>query len=175
MPRSRPKLRALLLLPLLLLGACSVFASPIQNRGNRVDSDVLGELVVGTSTKADVTALIGSPTARATFDDDTWIYIGLQTRQRIGRTLGVEAMDNTVLTFNDQGVLSTVKRLNDDDSLPVEVVSRTTPSPGSEASFMQMLLGNVGRYNPVSGAPKTGGGGNAGSGPPGASGPGQGL
>jgi hypothetical protein len=28
------------------------------------------------------------------------------------------------------------------------MASQTTPSPGTEASFMQQLLGNIGRYNP---------------------------
>ena len=39
-------------------------------RGNKVDAEHLKELVPGTSTKADVTALIGSPTARDSFDDE---------------------------------------------------------------------------------------------------------
>lgn len=164
-----PRLRPLLLVLPLWLGACSVFESPITNRGNRVDADLLNELVVGTSTKQDVTSLIGSPTTRATFDDNTWIYIGMQTRQRIGRTLGVLNMENTVLTFNDAGVLTDVKRLNQDDSLPVQVVARTTPSPGSDTNFLQMLLGNVGRYNPLAG--KAGGSTPSGGGTSGANGP----
>ena len=45
------------------------------------------------------------------------------------------------------------------DALPVSVVSRTTPSPGTEASFLQQLLGNIGRFNPAGGAtPGIGGG-----------------
>ena len=32
--------------------------------------------------------------------------------------------------------------------MPVEIVSRTTPSPGNDVSFLQQLLGNVGRFNP---------------------------
>ena len=56
-----------------------------------------------------------------------------------------------MLTFDSQGVLRDVKRLNEDDSRPVDVVTRATPSPGSEASFMQQLLGNVGRFSPGGG------------------------
>lgn len=121
--------------------------TPRTLRGNKVDVDALKELVPGTSTKKDVTALIGSPTTRATFDDNEWIYISETTHTRIGRTPGVLNQDVTVVNFDPQGVLRNIKRLNEADARDVAVVSRSTPSPGSEASFLQQLLGNVGRYN----------------------------
>jgi hypothetical protein len=34
------------------------------------------------------------------------------------------------------------------DSVAVSVVSRATKSPGTEATFMQQLLGNIGRFGP---------------------------
>src|SRR6201993_1304141 len=110
-------------------------------RGNHVDADQLKELVPGTSTRADVTALIGSPTARATFDDNTWLYISEVTQQRIGRTLGELNQNVVVVSFDDKGVLTNIHKLDKADALPVTVIARTTPSPGTEASFMQQLLG----------------------------------
>jgi len=144
-----------------LLGACSVFEAKEQMRGNHVDADQLKELVPGTSTRADVAALIGTPTAKATFDDNTWLYVAEVTQPRIARVQGVVSQNVVVLSFNDQGVLREVKRLNDDDSVPVAMVSRSTPSPGTEASFLQQLFGNIGRFNafgpsptaPTGGAP----------------------
>ena len=145
----------------LLVAGCSIFAAPSQLRGNKVDADQLKELVPGTSTKPDVTALIGSPTARATFDDNTWLYVSEVTHTRIARVQGIESQEVVKLTFNDQGVLQNVTRLNQDDGIPVAMVSRTTPSPGTEASFFQQLFGNIGRFNafgqqpqaPTGGAP----------------------
>lgn len=156
---------ALPLLLALLLTACSVVESPRQLRGNRVDSDQLKELVPGTSTRADATSLLGSPTAKATFDDNTWIYIGETTRTRVARTPGILQQDVVVLSFDAGGVLRGVKKLNQDDGMDVAVVSRATPSPGSEASFMQQLLGNVGKFS-TGGAP----GGSGGARTPGGSG-----
>jgi outer membrane protein assembly factor BamE (lipoprotein component of BamABCDE complex) len=137
---------------MLLLSSCAWLLPPPQVRGNKVDADQLQELVPGTSTKADVTAVIGSPTARATFDDNTWLYISELTRQRIGRTLGELNQNVVVLNFDDKGVLTTVRKVDKEAALPVSMVARTTPSPGTEASFMQQLLGNIGRFNPVPGA-----------------------
>ena len=132
----------------LLLAGCSWLAPPTQVRGIHVDADQLKELVPGTSTRADVTALIGSPTAHATFDDNTWLYIGERTQPRVGQTLTVVTQQVVVVTFNDQGVLQHVDTKNNDDALPVTVIARTTPSPGTEASFFQQVFGNIGRFTP---------------------------
>jgi outer membrane protein assembly factor BamE (lipoprotein component of BamABCDE complex) len=150
--RWRSGCGGLALLP--LLTACSFFAAPIVPHGNRVDADMLKELVPGTSTRTDVTALLGSPTTRATFDDNQWIYVGQTVQSRIGQTPGVRSQDVVVLSFNDQGVLQGLKHLTLADSKPVAMAAGATPSPGSEASFMQQLLGNVGRF--TAGAPGAG-------------------
>ena len=145
------------------LAACDVFDMPVQSRGNRVEAEHLKELNPGVSTRADVTALIGSPTIKAPFDDNTWIYVGSVTKSRIGRTPGVLSQQAVVLTFDDGGVLRGIETRTEKDSLPVTVSERSTPSPGTEASFMQQLFGNIGRFNaagasagggPSGGAPK---------------------
>ena len=155
--------RALMLIACLMLSSCGWLMPPPQLRGNKVDSESLKELTPGTSTKADVSAIIGSPTARDSFDDNTWLYISEVTQERIGRTLGELEQNVVVVNFDDKGLLTNVHKLNEADALPVRVIARTTPSPGTEASFMQQLLGNIGRFNPA-GTPATGGPGASGAG-----------
>ena len=138
-------------LALALLTGCSYLRATPQARGHKVDDDLVKELVPGTSTRADVTALLGSPTAKATFDDSTWLYLASVTRSQIGRMPAVDSQQVTVFRFNEAGVLQEVRQLNKEDSVPVDVVSRETPTPGSEMTFLQEFLGNVGRLNP--GAP----------------------
>ena len=140
-----------------------------QTRGNKVDAELLAQLVPGTSTRTDVTSLIGSPTTRATFDDNTWIYIGEVTKPVIGGIQRINDQQVVVLTFTSSGVLKDISRKGLDDAKPVSVVSRSTPSPGNDASLIQQLLGNVGRFSPggalgASGGttgPLTGGAGGA--------------
>ncbi len=157
-----PRLLAALLASATLAGCSepSFLSFPPQVRGNKVDSDILAQLVPGTSTRADVTALLGSPTARATFDDNTWLYIGEVTRPVIAATNEVLEQKVVVLTFDPQGVLRTVENKSEGDSVPVSVVTRTTPAPGNQASFLQQLLGNVGKFNPA-GTNASGPGGGA--------------
>lgn len=157
----RPALAALL--ALLLLPACSVVEAQKTVRGNRVDADQLKELVVGTSTRNDVQSLLGSPTTKGAFDDNTWIYIGEVTQPRIGRVPGVVSQDVVALNFDSNGVLRGIRHLDKKNSVPVAMVGRTTPSPGSEATFLQQLLGNVGKFSAgVPGQQNTNAGGSGG-------------
>jgi outer membrane protein assembly factor BamE (lipoprotein component of BamABCDE complex) len=161
---STTPLRVLPLAILLMaLGACAMprfLSFPPETRGNRVDPNALAQLVPGTSTRADVSALLGSPTAHASFNDDQWIYISEVTTPVIGGTNAVRGQQVYVMTFDQAGVLRDVEHKSLKDSQPVQVVQRTTPSPGSSASILQQLLGNVGKFSP-GGAAESGAQGSA--------------
>jgi len=177
---SRPAFRRLLGAAgaVLLLGGCSwfpdmppppgldLFETPRQLRGNLVEDEELGQIVAGVSTRNDVQALLGSPSATSAFDDSEWFYIGGVTRQRPGRLLGIEEQRVVILLFDARGTVREVRRLGLADGRDIVAVSRTTPSPGNERSFMQQLFGNIGRVGPsVSGGQSTGPGAPAPTGP----------
>ena len=141
-------LRVLASLAAMPLAGCSFFAASQVHRGQSVSAEQLRELIPGTSTRADATSLLGSPTARAAFDDNTWIYISQITRSRVARVPGIDQQAVLVLSFNQAGTLQSVRRLTKDDAKSIAMVARTTPTPGSDSTFMQQLLGNVGRFSP---------------------------
>lgn len=163
---ARLTLLAALLLPVGGCGTVDLFSYPPQARGAQVDPDQLDQLVPGISTRKDVQALLGTPTAKASFDDSIWLYIAQVTYPVIAATQGVRSQHVFAMTFDNNGVLTQIAQKDKADALPVQVVSRTTPSPGSEASFMQQLIGNIGRFSPAgqgptgpsSGGNSTGGG-----------------
>jgi outer membrane protein assembly factor BamE (lipoprotein component of BamABCDE complex) len=149
-----PRLVPLALLALLLpqLGGCGaygLFSFPPQPRGQQVDPTDVTQLVPGTSTRKDVQALLGTPTMTASFDPNTWLYVSQITRPVIAGTLGVRSQHVYALTFDTAGVLRKISFKDRADALPVQVVSRTTPTPGNNASIMQQLIGNIGRFNPA--------------------------
>ena len=140
---------AMLLLSPLAISGCGLFAPIPTNRGQVVEQEDYRKLVPGTTTRADVTTLLGSPTSKATFDDNTWFYIAEVTAPVPLARPKVEHQQVLVLNFDQGGVLRQMRRLDKADGHNVAMVTQTTPSPGSDASFMQQLIGNVGRYNPM--------------------------
>lgn len=149
-PRSvNARLAASVLLLAGFLGGCAwlserIGPAPVE-RGNRVDPERLGQITPGVQTRADVEALLGSPTARGTFDEDNWYYISARTRTQPGRFLEVEDRRIIAIGFNRQGVVSEVRELTQADGRNVQMVSRETPVPGNQRTLLQALFGNIGR------------------------------
>ena len=137
-----------------------MFIPPAEVRGNRVEPAELSRLVPGTTTEAAARELLGSPTARGTFDPNNWYYITETTRPVIGGTQGVLDQGVVVLRFDPRGVLRHVDRIGRSAALSAPIVGHTTPSPGSSAGFFQQLIGNIGHVGP-GGAPTEGPSGGA--------------
>jgi outer membrane protein assembly factor BamE (lipoprotein component of BamABCDE complex) len=145
-PRARrhPARAGLLALSLALAG-CSIFEAPPVQRGNRVDPELIAQLNPGVQTKADVQALLGSPSATGTFDDSEWFYISSVTRIRPAQNQGVESQRVVAMQFDQGGVLRNIRELGPKDMRNVPVVERTTPVPGTDRTLLQALFGNIGR------------------------------
>jgi outer membrane protein assembly factor BamE (lipoprotein component of BamABCDE complex) len=144
----RPRRTVPVLALSLALAGCSLFESPTTLRGNRVDEDQLAQITPGVQTRADVLALLGSPSARGTFDEDHWYYISQTTRLRPGALPRVEDQKVVALTFDRGGVVREVRQLTLADAQPVQPVTRSTPVPGNDRTVLQQLFGNIGRFGP---------------------------
>lgn len=140
------RLRALLVLLPLLLGACSTVQAPVVQRGNRVTADQLREITPGVQTKADVRTVLGSPTQTGMFGDDEWYYVSSNTRQRPGGQLLVSDQQIVVVEFDRGGIVRRVRALDGVGARDVRMVARETPVPGNERTLLQALFGNVGRF-----------------------------
>jgi len=149
---------ALGLLTCIGLAGCSVFQSIPQPRGSLIEKADYSQLKPGTSTRSDVVDLLGSPTSHATFDDNVWIYVSMVTVPTPLSFPSVKKQDVVVLSFDNSGVLRSLDTLHKKNSVDVGMVNATTPTPGSHNNIFQELLGNVGRYNPMSNLGSTFGG-----------------
>lgn len=148
-PRSVNASRVAPLVLLLALGGCGwvserIGPAPVA-RGNHVDADRLSQITPGVQTRTDVEALLGSPTARGTFDEDHWYYISAQSRIAPGRFLEIADRRVVAISFNREGVVTGVRELTEADGRNVRMVSRETPVPGNDRSMLQALFGNIGR------------------------------
>jgi outer membrane protein assembly factor BamE (lipoprotein component of BamABCDE complex) len=143
---------------LFALQGCALFTDQPQYRGIAVSQHELNELTPGVSTQADAQALLGPPTFQEQFAPDNWVYVSQVTKMRIGSTLGVKRQHVVVLTFDDSGVLKSIRQRDLNNAVKVTMDSAQTPVPGGHAGFVQQLIGGVGSYNPGIGASGVGAG-----------------
>lgn len=132
-----------------LIGVTLAGCSPVvATRGNLIEDRDLAKLEVDQMNRIDVLNLFGTPTSRATFDQDTWYYIGQTTEQTAFFEPDVTERRILKLQFDHQGVLREVEELSLEDAQQVDTVSRETPTRGRQLGVLEQLLGNLGRFNP---------------------------
>lgn len=145
--KSRMTVRVLapsLLSLCLVVGISSACTPTVVNRGNIPDPDRLAELKIGTSTREDVSTKLGTPTQTGTFDENVWYYYGRTTEQYAffdPKVINQEAIE---VRFDDEGIVKSVQKLAP-TTQDVNPVDRRTPTYGHETTFVEQLLGNLGR------------------------------
>jgi outer membrane protein assembly factor BamE (lipoprotein component of BamABCDE complex) len=136
--------------------------SPVDQRGNLPEPDKLSQIKPGTTDKATVTQLLGSPSSVAAFSNNTWYYISQSTRPEA--FLKPVLLDQQVLAidFDDNGVVVDLRHRAMEDREAVLPNPNASPAPGREFSILEQLIGNFGKFS-ESGGKKTpgscGGGG----------------
>ncbi len=114
--------------------------------GNMLQDYQMTDIKPGVDTQSDVLRKLGSPTTKAPFNDNVWYYIGQQTQKKGILDPKVEKERVVVVTFNDQGLLSTIQDV-DNKRMDIPYVRDKTATSGHEITFLQQLLGNMGRFN----------------------------
>jgi outer membrane protein assembly factor BamE (lipoprotein component of BamABCDE complex) len=133
------------------LAACS---PTVSARGNLPTDDQLSQIKPGVTDKASITALLGSPSTIASFDDTTWYYISQKSEELA--FFRPEARDPEVIAvvFDKDGIVKDVHKTTSNAPRNIAPVARTTPAPGKELSFIEQLIGNFGKFNTNSAAGK---------------------
>lgn len=133
-----------------LLSIASISVSgctPTHNvRGNYLKDYQITEVVAGTDTEYDVVKKLGSPTAKSTFDDKIWYYIGQETEKRGIFDATVTDEQVVVVTFDEKKTVQTIE-IADADRIDLPYTKDSTPTSGNEITVMQQLVGNIGKFN----------------------------
>ncbi len=152
--------KSLKILTCLFILTCVNACTPVvSQRGNTLEEHQLTQVVAGEHTKSDVLYILGSPTTQSTFNTNVWYYLGQETQKK--GILDDEVVEESIiaLTFNSEGIVEKIENITPDrENIPY--ARGKTPTHGNELTFMQQLLGNVGRFNaPEQSAARTAGGG----------------
>ncbi|TVR98718.1 MAG: outer membrane protein assembly factor BamE [Rhodospirillales bacterium] len=128
---------------LAVVGACS---PRVNTHGNKVGTDLLSEIVPGVHSRADVEAILGSPSTVSLFDGETWYYIGSRTETLAFLSPNVRERQVVAVTFDEYGVCTGVNAFGLERGREVELVRRETPTRGNEFTFIEQIVGNIGRF-----------------------------
>ncbi len=140
---ARRNLIALALTAGLGLAACSV---EVATHGHILRTATVEDVRPGAATKQDVRAVLGTPSSIAAFDDSVWYYISQVRVSQAFFKPDTAQQQVLVMHFDVRGVLDKIGVLGEDDSNEVTLVARETPTAGHKLTFLEQLLGNVGRF-----------------------------
>ncbi len=145
-PASARKPIALALVAAVLLAACE----PVRQTHGYVPAEAyVKRIKVGEDGRADVVSKIGRPSTTGTFEsDEEWYYISRSTETRAFFAPKATEQKVMVLSFDADGVVKDMNRYALEDGQVVDLVTRTTPTRGKRLTFLQQLLGNIGRFTP---------------------------
>lgn len=145
---SRTPRRATTTLAIVALSAAVSACSPtLDTRGYLPSAEALSQIRPGEQTRNDIAELLGSPSSVAPFGDSTWLYIQRKTETVAFFEPKTVEQNVVVVEFDDAGVVKDVRRYTAADGKDFTPVSRTTPAPGKELTFLEQLVGNIGRFS----------------------------
>ena len=130
----------------LLPVALTACGQSINVRGNLPEPEVISKINPGVHSREDVASLLGSPSTISTFQDDKWYYIGQKTTQFA--FFAPEVLERKIIeiSFDSAGMVVEPKIYTLEDGQEIEPVDRITPTEGRKLTFLQQLLGNIGKF-----------------------------
>lgn len=151
---------------IVILGACAT----IVERGHLKEDEVVAQIHIGQTTKAETMKLLGSPSSESSFGPPTWYYVSAIRKTRA--VFAPEVIDQRVLevAFDSGGVVTAIRHYSMADSKDIQIASQTTPSEGQSLGFFEQIVSNLGRFNKQDDATSNNHGHSGGAGVPGAPG-----
>lgn len=128
---------------LIMLQSCS---SKTIITGNLPDLDLLANIEVGRVSKNEVLELLGSPSTKATFNDNDWYYVSEKTSTRAFFNPEVINRKVLIIQFDKREIVKKITQLSLKDGEKIKMVDRITPTAGKEITILKQIFGNVGRF-----------------------------
>jgi outer membrane protein assembly factor BamE (lipoprotein component of BamABCDE complex) len=119
----------------------------VDQRGNLPEPEKIAQIRPGATTREQVAKILGTPSSTGVFDDKNWYYISRKTKQVAFFSPEVLDQQVFVINFDGKGVVRSVDRKGLKDGREIEPVPGATPAPGRELTFLEQVLGNIGRFS----------------------------
>src|SRR5215213_2271251 len=138
---TRPVLAVVFLMGLV---ACT---ANVSTHGHVLNPDDLAQIQPGVTSREEVARLLGSPSTVGTFDQERWFYISQRNEVMSFYKADITKQDVVAIDFDGNGVVSDVHTHGLEMAQAIQPDPNKTRTLGNELSFVQQVLGNVGRFN----------------------------
>jgi outer membrane protein assembly factor BamE (lipoprotein component of BamABCDE complex) len=130
---------------LILISACSTNTNRIY--GNLISDDDMLSIEEGLSTKNDLIVLFGQPSAKSSFDKNTWYYMGESVKLKSFLTPEIQERRIIEVKFDDDNTVSFIRGYDLSDAKEIKIDPKQTSSLGTSKSELQEFIGNLGKFN----------------------------
>ena len=134
----------IIIITAMFLSNCS---PKVDNRGNVDVNDNIAKITPHESHKQDVMKLLGSPSTKSSFGEDTWYYINARKEAITFFKPKVAEQNVVAIKFNNSGMVTEVDRFSKKDSQKVAIIDKITPTEGHKLGFFEQIFGNFGKFN----------------------------
>ena len=156
--------RTLKLSAIIAIGLSAAACSNSQmSRGYLFDPDLADNIAPGVDNRQSVETTLGTPSLRATFDDDTWYYVNTTVKRRsifLPKPVKRRVMK---VRFAENGTVAEVSNYDLSHARNIDPINDITPTRGRKLNFFQQLFMNVGRFSGSAPVGSQGGSGPNGS------------
>jgi len=129
---------------LLTLSAC---VKTEENMGYMTGETHFDEVKIGTSTKKEVQKILGSPSSKSSFGEETWYYIGTKVERTAFLDPDIIEQNVVYIKFNKEDIVQDMGRKSAEDGREISFSEDKTSTEGNELTILEQLLGNLGRFN----------------------------
>lgn len=140
-----------ILAAVLLIAACTTIT---QENGAEIRQVKLDQ-VTPNSSKADVFNLLGSPSTKSMYGEETWYYITSKIKRRIWKDDKIVSESVIAITFTPEGKIENMEVYDKSGMRQFATSDRVTPTAGRQLTVIEQVLSNVGKFNNDNGATDT--------------------
>jgi outer membrane protein assembly factor BamE (lipoprotein component of BamABCDE complex) len=128
------------------LGGCLGYDGEVYH-GYIIDDNAISQVKTGSSAEQ-VLVVLGTPTTTSTIGGDAWYYISQKSDRRVA-FMQRKVLDQRVLAvyYDKNKRVERIANYGMRDGKLYDFISRTTPTAGSEPSFVRNMMQNLLRFS----------------------------
>ncbi|NOX72690.1 MAG: outer membrane protein assembly factor BamE [Alphaproteobacteria bacterium] len=136
--------RSLTVSLLLVLAGC---AATFANHGYAPTDTELEDIIVGVDSRNSVEETIGRPSSTGVLREGGWYYVSSRVKNFAYRRPEVIDRQLVAISFDKRGIVTNIERFTLENGRVITLNRRITKTGIKGVSFIQQMLGNVGRFN----------------------------